>query len=271
MKLFRIGEISKLYNISVDTLRHYEKLGILKPEQISESGYRYYSNRQIWKLNIIRTLRELDISLPEIREFMKDRTLAKSQSLIDFQLQTIIKKQEELELLKKELEIRKQHLKKTCNIAEIGIIKKRYLPVRRAWSLEQEASIDWDIDRIHKEIEAKLKSPEVSYFAWGRAGAIVSEADFHKGKYLRYSSSFILDKNGDTQIDGGHYLCMHFNGQYSSGVAEKYYQRIKQFISDNALTLAGPIVEIYKLDIHETDQSDEFLTEIQVPVTPKLF
>lgn len=266
MKLFRIGEISKLYNLSVDTLRHYEKLGILKPEQISDSGYRYYSNRQIWKLNIIRTLRELDISLPEIREFMKDRTLARSQSLIDFQLQTIILKQEELEQLKKELEIRQQHLKDTCNFTGTGIIERKQLPDRRVWSLEQEASIDWDIDRIHKEIEAKLKTPEVSYFAWGRAGAVVSEDDFHKGNYLRYSSSFIFDKNGDSEIPAGDYLCLHFHGQYSSTVAEKYYEQIKQYMTNNALSLAGPVVEIYKLDIHETDQPDEFLTEIQVPV-----
>ena len=178
MKLFRIGEISKLYSISVDTLRHYEKLGILKPEQISGSGYRYYSNRQIWKLNIIRTLRELDISLPEIRDFMENRTLAKSQSLIDFQLQTIIKKQKELEQLKKELEIRQQHLTETCSITQTGVIERKRLPARRAWSLEQEASIEWDIDRIHKEIDARLETPEVSYFAWGRAGATVSEEDF---------------------------------------------------------------------------------------------
>lgn len=266
MKLFRIGEISKLYGISVDTLRHYEKLDILKPEHISSSGYRYYSNRQIWKLNIIRTLRELDISLPEIRDFMENRTLAKSQSLISFQLQTIIKKQEELEQLKKELEIRQQYLKEACNISETGIIEKKCLSARRVWRLEQEASIDWDIDRIHKEIDARLKTPEVSYFAWGRAGAVISERDFHEGNYLRYSSSFIFDKNGDSKIPGGDYLCLHFNGQYTSGIVESYYEKIKQYMTENALALAGSVIEIYKLDIHETDQPHEFLTEIQVPV-----
>ena len=266
MKLFRIGEISKLYGISVDTLRHYEKQGILKPEQVSHSGYRYYSNRQIWVLNIIRTLRELDVSLPEIREFLKDRTLAKSQSLIDFQLKTIMQKQEELAWLKKELEIRRQHLTETRSIVNTGIIERKTLSARRAWSLEREASVDWDIDRIHKEIEAKLESPDVSYFARGRAGAIVSERDFCKGHYFRYISSFIFDKNGDSEIAAGDYLCLHYNGQYSSGVAEKHYQQIKEYMSDHRLKLAGPVIEIYKLDIHETDHPDEFLTEIQVPI-----
>ena len=47
---FKIGEISKLYGIGADSLRYYEKIGILRPER-SESGYRHYSLQDIWKLN----------------------------------------------------------------------------------------------------------------------------------------------------------------------------------------------------------------------------
>ena len=41
-KYFRIGEISRLYDIGVDSIRYYEEIGIIKPER-SESGYRRYS------------------------------------------------------------------------------------------------------------------------------------------------------------------------------------------------------------------------------------
>ncbi|MGI9274924.1 MAG: MerR family transcriptional regulator [Endozoicomonas sp.] len=268
MKLFRIGEISKLYGISVDTLRHYEKLGILKPEQISDSGYRYYSNRQIWKLNIIRTLRQLDVGLPEIREFMVNRTLAKSQQLIEFQLQTITEKQKELAALKQELEARRSYLK-AAQVNETGVIERRVLPVRKAWTLEQEVSLVWDVDRIHKEIETKLTGRQLSYFAWGRAGAVISETDFHDANYLRYSSSFILDQEGSAEIAGGDYLCLHFHGQYSSELMEEHYARIKEYMISHTLEVSGSVIEIYKLDIHETDQEQEFLTEIQVPVSSR--
>ena len=72
-KLYKIGEISKLYNISSDILRHYEKIGLIIPDARDENGYRYYSQKQIWKLNNIRNLRNLGVGLKEITDFMEDR------------------------------------------------------------------------------------------------------------------------------------------------------------------------------------------------------
>ncbi len=47
-KHFKIGEISKLYNIGVDSIRYYEEIGLLNPDR-SESGYRHYSIHDIWR------------------------------------------------------------------------------------------------------------------------------------------------------------------------------------------------------------------------------
>lgn len=63
-KLFRIGDVAKMFHISTGTLRHYERMGIVVPEYIEEkSGYRYYSIRQFEVLNTIRYLRVLDMPL----------------------------------------------------------------------------------------------------------------------------------------------------------------------------------------------------------------
>ena len=63
-KLFQIGDVAKMFRISVGSLRHYEQAGLLKPEYIDEnSGYRYYSTRQFEVLNTIRYLRLLDMPL----------------------------------------------------------------------------------------------------------------------------------------------------------------------------------------------------------------
>ena len=65
--LFPIGEVSKLFHISVSSLRHYEHIGLLTPEYISsDSGYRYYGTEQFEVLNTIRYLRALDMPLSEI-------------------------------------------------------------------------------------------------------------------------------------------------------------------------------------------------------------
>ena len=57
-ELFQIGTVAKLFHLSVSSLRHYEDIGLLKPEYVSpESGYRYYSARQFEVLSSIRYLR----------------------------------------------------------------------------------------------------------------------------------------------------------------------------------------------------------------------
>ncbi|MFR6344374.1 MAG: MerR family transcriptional regulator [Christensenellales bacterium] len=64
IKLFSIGDVAKLFHISVSSLRYYEKIGLLMPEKVdAQTGYRYYSTRQFEVLNTIRYLRALDMPL----------------------------------------------------------------------------------------------------------------------------------------------------------------------------------------------------------------
>ena len=59
---YKISEISKLYGIGADSLRYYERLGILRPRR-EANGYRLYSLKEMYKLNIIRDLRRLEYRL----------------------------------------------------------------------------------------------------------------------------------------------------------------------------------------------------------------
>lgn len=72
--LFQIGNVAKMFHLSVGSLRHYEKTGLLQPEYIDyETGYRYYSTRQFECLNTIRYLRVLDMPLEQIADFLNNR------------------------------------------------------------------------------------------------------------------------------------------------------------------------------------------------------
>lgn len=63
-ELFRIGEVARMFSISVGSLRHYEKLGLIRPEYTDpDSGYRYYGVQQFERLNTIRYLHALDMPL----------------------------------------------------------------------------------------------------------------------------------------------------------------------------------------------------------------
>ena len=71
---YKINEISTLYNIGKDSLRYYEEIGILKPER-DTNGYRLYSIQDIWKLNIIKDLRNLNMPMEVIKDYLENKTL----------------------------------------------------------------------------------------------------------------------------------------------------------------------------------------------------
>ena len=71
----KIGEFSRLMQVTVKTLRHYEQKGLLIPDEIDEwTGYRYYSITQMSKLNSIRQLQQLGFTLEEIKELYDDES-----------------------------------------------------------------------------------------------------------------------------------------------------------------------------------------------------
>lgn len=72
--MFRIGEFSRLGRVTIDTLRHYDALGLLKPAQVDPAtGYRYYTAQQLHTLNQIIALKEVGFSLEEIARILRDQ------------------------------------------------------------------------------------------------------------------------------------------------------------------------------------------------------
>lgn len=69
--LFSIGEIATVCSVSVDTLRFYEAKALIKPAHTdTESGYRYYSRENLLRLRTIFRLKDVGLSLSEIREYL---------------------------------------------------------------------------------------------------------------------------------------------------------------------------------------------------------
>ncbi len=69
--MLKIGELAKICNVSTQTLRFYDREGIFSPEEVdTESGYRYYGERQIETLKSIIRLKSLGFELSEIKEML---------------------------------------------------------------------------------------------------------------------------------------------------------------------------------------------------------
>jgi DNA-binding transcriptional MerR regulator len=264
MKLYKIGKISKLYNISTDLLRYYEKEGLIKPQEIKENGYRYYSARQIWKLNTIRGLRNLGVSLGEIKIYIEERSTKKSLELVEFQLGVIDEKLYELLKLKKQLNSKKIYLHKVLENKKYGKITEIILPERRCYKKYHDIDTDWEIDLELKKLTNSIDSDEGEYFAGSRGGAILEVDDYNKKEYNLYKGTFLMDSSGESRLKEGRYISLTFKGSYKG--KDIHYKNIKKYMDKNDLEIDGEILEIYKIDIHETDNEDEFITEIQMKI-----
>ena len=65
-----VQEIAKLAHVSVRTLHHYDAIGLLKPTEITEAGYRLYDDAALERLYLILLFRELEFPLKEIQEIL---------------------------------------------------------------------------------------------------------------------------------------------------------------------------------------------------------
>ena len=115
----KIGEFSKMMQVTVKTLRHYEQRGLLAPYEVDEwTGYRYYSVAQMQRLNTIRGLQRQGFTLEEIKELLEDGAQMPS---IDQLTRKIEETEQQLQLL---MERRRQLLKWMDSHKQIKTMKE---------------------------------------------------------------------------------------------------------------------------------------------------
>ena len=88
-----VKEVSQLTGISVRTLHYYDEIGLFKPTEVNEAGYRLYDDKAIDKLGQILVFKELDIPLADIKLIMENPDLDSS---------SVLAKQREMLCLKKQ-------------------------------------------------------------------------------------------------------------------------------------------------------------------------
>ena len=82
-KYISITELAKLRKVSSETLRYYDRVGLLKPAYIDpQTRYRYYTIRQSEELGVIRELRDLGMSVQEIQNYLEGCNLQKSVKML---------------------------------------------------------------------------------------------------------------------------------------------------------------------------------------------
>ena len=104
-----IGEVSKKLDIPIDTLRYYEKIGLIGPVPKTKSGIRDYDDISIRQIEFIKCMRSANLPIEELIKYMNlfkegDKTLKERKQIIVNQRENVIKQIEELKKVKERLD-----------------------------------------------------------------------------------------------------------------------------------------------------------------------
>ncbi|GIP29055.1 hypothetical protein J23TS9_41850 [Paenibacillus sp. J23TS9] len=97
---WKVGDLAKLTGLTVRTLRYYDQIGLLSPSGQTESGHRLYSESNLSRLHQILSLKELGLSLEEIKSALSDGQISPLE-IVGLQINQI---QEQMKLQQKLLE-----------------------------------------------------------------------------------------------------------------------------------------------------------------------
>lgn len=271
-QLFNIGEVAKMFHLSVSTLRHYEHIGLLKPEYISpESGYRYYGTRQFEILNTIRYLRALDMPLNEITSFLNNKDIHVIEEKLNQQREIVVKKQQELKRIEQKINHRLYWLKDAKNepLDTISLIE---LPCSRLVWLDYPQKIDGLLD-IETSIRQLDQSDKEAVIFLGKVGLGISKENLLAKKYNQYDGVFLVLDQEDVYEGKTIHLpkmqCVRIRFCGSHQEAKKQYEKLIEYIEKNHLNITGFSRETTLIDYGITNNRDEFVTEICIPVRRK--
>ena len=148
----RISEVAKLTGITVRTLHYYDEIGLLKPSEITEAGYRLYSREDLEILQQILFFRELDFPLSQIKEIMNNPNYDKEEALKkqkEMKIQQRQRKEGLIKLIEKRIEGDNNMSFKEFDMNEIEENKKKYA---------KEVKERWGTSKAYEESEKKTSS-----------------------------------------------------------------------------------------------------------------
>lgn len=273
--MYRIGEFSKMNRITVKALRHYDEIGLLKPDYVDEAtGYRYYSSGQLPALHKIMALKRIGFSLNEIIAAMDRATtveamihyLKSKQQTTERQIAEEKAKLAQIDsyisMLQKEGFLMKYNIV-IKELPEVTVASmRRVIPDYGAFN-----SFYPEMGRAMQEQNLKCAVPEYCF------------SIYHDGEYRETDIDVeicqaVVAAGRDTETMKFKKInpvktaaCVLHKGPYST--IGNAYAALMEWISDNNCEVISPPRESYIDGIWNKQDPEEWLTEIQIPVSCK--
>ncbi|GAB5426443.1 MAG: MerR family transcriptional regulator [Crocinitomicaceae bacterium] len=273
--MFKVGEFSRLNGITVKTLHHYDRIGLLKPAHVDQlTNYRFYTIAQIDKLNRILALKDLGLSLEEIQHlFSVDLSLEEMNGILKLKKSELEKKIIDIQARLKRIETRLDRLI-DGNIPDHEIVV-RQVETQSVLSLRQLLPLQTDVPHLFQKVLSAIQAAQLrTEGAWI---ALYHHQDYRERDLdveicvpMQQPESFTLDiqacQASMKQLDGimvATTLC-HF--RVPEDILEAN-QRVYRWIIDNNYEIA-PYAgrEVYPI---QASDNKVIPLEIQLPILKK--
>ena len=263
---YKIGEISKIYGIGRDSLMYYEDIGILKPFR-DKNGYRMYKLSDIWRLNLIKELRSLNFPMKKIKEYLDDRNIESTKEILNKEIILIDEKIEELLSYKQNIMKRLDTINDELRNLKLYEIDLVYINKRKSRELNANITKDEEFDFLIQKLQKDYEN-RFTILGNNNIGSSFCLDKIKQGIYNEFKSvfCFLEDEEEIYNIifNEGYYLTLTYKGKYKNN--KHYINKMFKYIEEKGYKIISDPIEIYKIDIHETEDINEFITERQIPV-----
>ncbi len=266
-KLLTIGQFAAMHGINKKTLMWYDEIGLFKPAFINpENGYRCYNYYQSPVLETILLLRELEVPINEVHNFMKDRSAQNLKNLLDEKIADLDSQLMHLQAIRTTLCTQREHMitLMTMDLSKISMIEHK----ERSF-----VTVDVNPDSSFEE-EVELITAETEKSHLGRLhnasyGSMIAVSSLQNGNFDDYSKLFIevpflTYQSTMHTTPAGKYLRTFHKGSWDK-IPERY-EEIFSYAKKHNLALHG---YSYEMGINENviDKIEDYIIRIEIPVT----
>jgi len=276
--MFRIGAFAQIAQVSSRQLRFYDQLGLFQPAHTdSETGYRYYSIRQLPRLNSILALKELGLSLEQIGPLLEDEiSPAELRGMLPM-------KRAQVERALRDEEVRLRHIEsRIAQIDKFGAIDG-YDVVTKSVAATPFFSLRYSCTGMDEAVRMVLSVAEEGARQM-RPGVldkliVVSrneyerdELDLEIGYSLRRATNATVRIAGDLVLRAGELPGVETMAtivrQGTNAESHASFGMIGTWIEANNFAIAGPCREVFLEPVNGPRGMEGALVEIQFPVRP---
>lgn len=261
--LISIGNFSKLTGIDRKTLIYYDNIDVLKPEYIADNGYRYYSLPQMDTACLVMTLRELNVSLDEIKTCIISRTPESMLTVLNKQRQVL---QEKINSLQNTMATLDYHSKLIADYKDVStdLIEVKYIDEEPVYFSEKYNEKNKSIIEIITGFYFKCRQECIG--PGYTVGCCISKKNllnqvFDIPKKLYYKDPLAKDRK-----PAGLYVIGYDRGHY--GESAPLYKKLFNYIKEHNLEIRGDSYEEHLLNELCISDSSQYLIRIQIPIFP---